>query len=101
MQPRVTGESFNVGDPGTVVFTTYPKVVNFVLKRYATDDLIADANAKCIFYKQNTGTSEMELSQELLIKALRCGNFYSERRLKSLIVEELLPLDTWEGVQPP
>lgn len=91
VQPRLTGKSSTVVDSGRKVLKTYPEVFSFLLKRYTIDEMIADADAYVTPYLWSTGMIEMDFSQKLWRKALRCGNVYCERWLQSLFVEVLLP----------
>lgn len=90
LQPRLRRESAIVNDPGTEALMTYPEVASFPFSRYATDEVIADADAELNSYRQRTGMTETEFSQKLRDKALRCENVYSEQRVKSLFEEGLL-----------
>lgn len=75
----------------TDVLKTYPEVVNYLLKAYATDEEIATAYAEVISCKQETNKTETEFAEQGRTKARRCGLDFSERRLKSIFVDRLLP----------
>lgn len=62
VQPRCIGESSIADDPGMETLTTYPEVVCFLLKRYATDEVIANSDAEVTCYRENMGAMETELS---------------------------------------
>ena len=70
---------------------TYPQVVNFLLRTYATDEVISEAVGYVTSFCQSSNMTEEVYSNHLWDKALRCGTVFSDRRLKSLFVEELLP----------
>lgn len=90
VQPRVTAVSSIVDNPGMEILTTYPEVMSFCFTRYASDEVIADADAQTTSYGQNPGNTETEFSQKLWMKAFKCGNVYFERQLTSIFVEGLL-----------
>lgn len=43
----------------------YPEVVSFVLKRYTSDEVMADSDAEVTSYKQNTGTTDRDFLETL------------------------------------
>ena len=91
VQSRLLGESGAVDGHRDEVLSSYPEVVNYLLRTYATDEIIAEAYSEVTNYIQSTGMSEMEYGDRLWRKALRCGNVFSDDRLKSLYAEGLLP----------
>ena len=70
---------------------TYPQVVNVLLRTYATDEVISEAVGDVTSFRQSSNMTEEVYSNHLWDKALRCGTVFSDRRLKSLFVEGLLP----------
>ena len=67
--------------------TSYSEVVHFLLKTYATDEVLAEAYADVQNYAQPSGMSEIDYSRRLYDKALRCGNVFSDQVLKGIFVE--------------
>ena len=70
---------------------TYAEVVNLLLRTYATDEVISEAVGDVTSFRQSANMTEELYSNQLWDKALRCGTVFSDRRLKSLFVEGLLP----------
>lgn len=70
---------------------TYGDVVNFLLQKYATDEVIAEAYNDVVNFRQSSATTKKTYSRMLWDKALRCGTVFSDRRLKSLSIDGLLP----------
>ena len=75
----------------TEMIHTYKEAINFFLRTYATDEEIALAYNEVMAFHQSTNMSETDFSQKLWAKALRCGTVFSDRRMKSLFTEGLLP----------
>lgn len=66
------------GDRQEGCLTSYCEVVNYLLTIYATDDVITEAEADILNFKQTQSMTAMCYSQQLWEKALRCGKVYHE-----------------------
>lgn len=62
VQPRLTRENSITYDTRTEMLTTNPDMISFLLKTYATDELIDDGDAEFTSYGQNTENIETETS---------------------------------------
>ena len=91
LESRLTGGTMAVDVDRTEMIHSYKEAVNFFLKTYATDEEIALAYNEVTSFHQSTNMSETEFSQKLWSRALRCGTVFSDRRMKSLFTEGLLP----------
>lgn len=69
--------------------TTYHQVVNYMLETYATDNVIAEAEAGITNFKQPARSTAVLDCEAVLEKALRCGMTYNGLRLKRIFVEGL------------
>lgn len=67
--------------------TTYCKAVKYLLKTYATNDVISEADAEITNFKQPTGMTAVCHCEVLWEKALGCGRVYDEPRLKAIFIE--------------
>ena len=70
---------------------SYAEVVNSLLRMCATDEVISEAVGDVTSFRQSWNMTEALYSNQLWDKALRCGTVFSDRRLRSLFVEGLLP----------
>ena len=70
---------------------TYAEVVNFLLRTYATDEVISEAVGDVTSFRQSSNMTEEVYSNQLWDKALGCGTVFSNRLLKSLFVKGILP----------
>ena len=70
---------------------TYAEIFNFLLRMYAMDEVISEAVSDVTSFCQSSNLTEEVYSNQLWDLALRCGTVFSDRRLKSLFVEVLLP----------
>lgn len=66
----------------------YYDVVQFLLRRYVADDIIAELDADVRSLRQGSMTPE-EYTQELWRKTLSCGTMYDENSLKGIFMEKL------------
>lgn len=82
--------SMAVGADYSEMLKSYKEAVNYLLRTYATDDVIAKDYTEMIPYRQSSGTSKSDYSQRLREKALRFGSGVSDRRLRAMFVEKLL-----------
>ena len=69
-----------------VKLTTYCAVVQYFLRTYATDEVIARAHEEVSLFKQGS-LKEEEFSQQLLDRAAKCGNVYPDSVLRSYFAE--------------
>jgi len=86
---RTTAGSTGDGKTPGSHLTNYPAVVQFLLKTYATDEVIAEADAEINRYRQPDRMSPPDYAHNLWTKALRCGTVYDEDRLKGIFIEGL------------
>ena len=91
LQSRLNGNTLAVDAEQRELLETYAEVINFLLRTYATDEVIAEAVGDVTSFRQSSSMTEEVYSNHLWDKALRCDTVYSDRRLKSLFVEGLLP----------
>ena len=91
LQSRLHGNTMAVDAEQRELLETYPEVVNYLLRTYATDEVISEAVGDVTSFRQSSNMTEEVYSNHLWDKALRCGTVFSDRRLKSLFVEGLLP----------
>lgn len=70
-----------------VKLATYCAVVQYFLRTYATDDVIAKAHEEVSMYRQAVGQKEEEYAQQLLDKASKCGNVYPDNVIRSYFAE--------------
>ena len=61
------------------------------MRTYATDEAISEAVGDVTSFRQSSNMTEEVYSNHLWYKALRCSTVFSDRRLKSLFFERLLP----------
>ena len=91
LQSRLHGNIVAVDAERREPLETYAEVVNFLLRTYATDEVISEAVGDVPSFRQSSNMTEEVHSNHLWDNALRCGTVFSDRRLKSLFFEELLP----------
>ena len=91
LQSRLMGNAMAVDAEQRDMLESYEEVVNFLLRTYATDETIAEAYTEVVSFRQSSNMTEEAYRNQLWDKALRCGTVFSDRRLKSLYVEGLLP----------
>lgn len=60
-----------------------PQVVNYLWRTYATDKHTADAADETIMFTQPTNEIPSQYAEELIAKALRCGDICEEHALKA------------------
>ena len=72
--------------------------MNFLLRTYATDEVIYEAVGDVTSFRQSSNMTEEVYSNQLWDKALRCGTVFPDRRLKSPFVEGFVPA-TWAQVR--
>lgn len=63
---------------------TYLRVFNFLLRTYATDDVVAEAHTYISTFPQNSNITEKSHSDHLWNRALPCGSVFSDRWLMFL-----------------
>lgn len=67
--------------------STYCEVVQYLIRTYASDDIIAQAEAELVNFRQPSNMNEETYAAALWEKALRCRPVYSEAKLKGLYIE--------------
>lgn len=67
-------------------FTSFSAIVNYLVKRFPTNDNLATADTDIRNFKQSRLT-KTDYSQQLWTKMLRFGFVYDEKVLKTLFVE--------------
>ena len=72
LQSRLAGGSMAVDVEQEDLLRTYPQVVNFLLRTYATDEIIAEAYSDVMSFKQTSAMTEEQYSNLLWERALRC-----------------------------
>lgn len=73
------------------MFGTYPKVVGFVMRTYAADEVLAETRTDVITLLQDSNMTEKSHSNHLWNRALLCDSVFPDPRLNSLFVEGLFP----------
>lgn len=58
--------------------TTYPQVVNILLRTYATDEAIVDLEYEITIFTQSLNKASLKNAKLLIKKALRFENVYKE-----------------------
>ena len=76
-----------VDEEGRELLTSYREVVNCLLEKYATDEIIAEAYADVINFRHGSAVQESAFDQSLWDKTARCGAVFSDRRRKQLFAE--------------
>lgn len=69
--------------------TTYSQVASFRPAPYATDNVIAEAEAEKTNFKKPKGMFTVHHSETLQEKALRCARLYNESRLQGVFFKAL------------
>ena len=91
LQSRVHGNTMAVDAEQRELLETDAEIVSFLLRTYATDEVISEAVGDVTSFRQISNMTEEVYSNQLWDKALRCGTVFSDRRLRSPFVEGLLP----------
>lgn len=65
-------------------------MVNYFLEKYATADVIAEAEADVANFMKPTNMTVVRYSEDLWEKDLKCGKVYGIPRLKGIFIEALL-----------
>lgn len=68
---------------------TYAKVVNFSLRKYATDEIIVGNVSAITGFAKTEGMKHSQSAGELAAKTIRCGGFYGEYALYEIFTKEL------------
>jgi len=89
LSARTTTVSASGGKTKASQLTSYPAVVQFLLRTYATDEVIAEADAEISRYRQPDRMSPQDYAHNLWTKALKCGTVHDEDRLKGIFIEGL------------
>ena len=91
LQSRLNRNTMAVDVERRELLRTYSQVVNFLLRTYATKEVISEAVGDVTSFRQSSNMTEEVYSNHLWDKAFSCGTVFSDRRSKSLFVEGLLP----------
>lgn len=67
----------------------YIDAVNSLLNSHETYDVIAKAAAEIDLYRKYSSRMAVHLAEGLKARALRCGDVFSEQRIKSIFAEGL------------
>ncbi|CAN8075864.1 unnamed protein product [Agarophyton chilense] len=88
---RISGTTDLVDAQDRELLRSYPQVVHYLLETYATDDVIMDAHQEGIFFRQSSKMTESAFADDLWKKGCRCGNVFTEGRLKNHFITKFLP----------
>lgn len=69
--------------------TSYSDVENYLLRKYATDEVISEVDAAINKFRQGERMSPPKFSQELCSMALKCKTIYEKFRLKGIFIKVL------------
>lgn len=64
-------------------------VFNYLLKNYATDNVIAEAEVDITRFRQKDGMNMTPYAESLWEKAVHCEQAYDESRLKGILMNGL------------
>lgn len=70
-------------------FITYLQVANVLLKKYETNEIIAETETSITRFAQLSNMMSFHNAEKLVIKTLRCGNVNEENALNEITVENL------------
>lgn len=70
-------------------FNTYPQAVNFLLRKYATNEAIAGIESKITRFVQPSGMSLSQCAKELVPNTLRCDDVYDEHGCSKIFIKSL------------
>jgi len=87
LHSRITASPPDVANPGKL--TTYCQVVQYLLRTYATDDRISEAEMSLIHFTQGPNMSVEQYANSLQDMAEKYGNVHSEDRIKDLFINGL------------
>ena len=89
LHSRMQGNTMAVEEDQTEMLRTYPEVVNYLLETYATDEVIQEAYAEVLSYRQRPSQPELEFAKSLFALASRCGNVFTTTRLKAMFSDNV------------
>lgn len=69
--------------------TTSPRVFNFLLKKYATDEVVAETESEILLFARPTNIMPFYHAEELVTKTLCCGVVKEDTALKKILIEGL------------
>ena len=90
IQSKLVGSSLAVDEEDQELLTSYKEVVNCLLDKYATDEVIAEAYTDVTNIRQGSAVDDSAFGQSLWDKTARCGTVFSDRRRKQLFAEGLM-----------
>lgn len=73
----------------TTTLMPYPKVVNYPLRTFATDENIADYEDKITTFTQPLNKTPSQDAEKLVLKALRSGDVYGGHELEEIFIQKL------------
>lgn len=68
-------------------FTIFPQVVSFLLKKYATGEVIEETESGATRLAQPSGRKPSQYVEELVKKTLRCRDVYEKYALNYIYIE--------------
>lgn len=71
----------------TKYFTTYAQVVNFLLKKYATDEAFVKTKTEMMNIAKPSGMLPFQYAKDLLTKTFRCINVYERIALNEIFIK--------------
>lgn len=71
-------------------FTTYPQVAMFLLKKYATDEVIVETESDITRSAQSSHMTPSQYAEVLVTKAFWCGDVYEEYAPIQIFIEGLV-----------
>lgn len=72
----------------TRYFTTYPHVVNFLLKQFANDEVIAETISRITCFAQPSSMTPFQYDEELVKTPLCWGDVWEEWALIKILIED-------------
>lgn len=72
-----------------IKLVTYCQAVSFLLKTYATEDVIDEAETDVTSFKPPAGMTAVRYSEALTEETLRCGMLYNKPKLSRIFIEGL------------
>lgn len=89
MLARLTSSSMAVDSRRSKILRTPWDVLNFLLRTYTTDEIIAEECNEIVNFRQGLAVTEAIYYRMLRHKAVHGETVFSTRRLKSLFFDEL------------
>lgn len=67
--------------------TTYQQVVNHLLQKYATDEVVANTEEEITSFTQPANKTANQYAEDLDAETLRCGNIYDARTMNEIVIK--------------